>query len=318
MRIKHRAEVEAASETREWAKPIQPSEYVTIRKAFVAKHGEIEDKVTPAKEYLEKKLHELEGGEFRAETLGEVVSRDEVDPDMKKASSSVSMPTGPEQFRHRLTVMQNALLMMVLKHPDRPELKGIDKDLFDRYKDYILGVCVRAAVLGRQRQPRPAMDLGAQLRACRQEVGLQADGPAIALLCRQPSRVMEGTGSERATFHNAIGIICEETAASASKPLERGQRRWQGWKEGRWKNARQNRQAERGQQNARWETDMFSVPIERWMSKGGQVPLCPCVLPLLWQPRWACVQDGIGRRQERGCGSRYARCSLTPSRCFHR
>ena len=152
VRIKHHAEVEAASETREWAKPIQPSEYVAIRKAFVAKHGEIEEKVTPAKEYLEKKLHELEGGEFRAETLGEVVSRDEVDPDtmlpvwdskgsltVKKASSTVSMPTGPEQLRHRLTIMQNALLMMILKHPDRPELRGIDKDLFDRYKDYILG-----------------------------------------------------------------------------------------------------------------------------------------------------------------------------------
>ena len=58
---------------------------------------------------------------------------------VKKASSSVSMPTGPEQFRHRLTIIQNALLMMVLKHPDRPELKEIDKDLFDRYKDYIPG-----------------------------------------------------------------------------------------------------------------------------------------------------------------------------------
>ena len=65
MRIKRRLEVEAASETSEWAKPIQPSEYVAIRKTFVAKRGEIEDKVTPAKEYLEKKLRELEGGQFR-------------------------------------------------------------------------------------------------------------------------------------------------------------------------------------------------------------------------------------------------------------
>ena len=157
VRIQHHAEVEAASETREWAKPIQPSEseYVAIRKAFVARHGEIEDKVTPAKEYLEKKLHELEGGEFRAETLGEVVSRDLVDPDTmlpvwdSKGSltvKKVSTPTRPEQLRHRLAIMQNALLMMILKHPDRPELKGIDKDLFDRHKDYILGEYVYATL----------------------------------------------------------------------------------------------------------------------------------------------------------------------------
>ena len=45
-------------------------------------HGRLEDKVTPSKEYLEKKLQELENGEFRAETMTEVVSKDEVDPDV--------------------------------------------------------------------------------------------------------------------------------------------------------------------------------------------------------------------------------------------
>ena len=55
----------------------------------------------------------------------EVVGRDEVDPDtllpawdskghitVKKASSTVAMPTGPEQLRHRITVMFNALAMI--------------------------------------------------------------------------------------------------------------------------------------------------------------------------------------------------------------
>ena len=35
---------------------------------------EPEDKRVPAKEYIEKKLAELEAGEFRAETLGEVLT----------------------------------------------------------------------------------------------------------------------------------------------------------------------------------------------------------------------------------------------------
>ena len=108
--------------------------------------------MTPAKEYLEKKLQELENGEFRAETLAEVVSKDEIDPDVlvpifdskgslsvKKGSSQVPMPTGPEQLRRRLSVMQNCLMMLALKHVNREEIQDVSKDVFDKYKDYLLG-----------------------------------------------------------------------------------------------------------------------------------------------------------------------------------
>ena len=40
-----------------------------MRQAFSAKFGELEDKHIPAKEFIEKKLGELEPGEFRAEPL---------------------------------------------------------------------------------------------------------------------------------------------------------------------------------------------------------------------------------------------------------
>ena len=103
----------------------------------------------PSKEYIEKKLNELESGEFRAEQLSEVVGRDEVDPDtlppawdskghitVKKASST---PTGPEQLRHRITVMFNALAMIKLRHVNRIELSDVTSDIFDKYKDYLLG-----------------------------------------------------------------------------------------------------------------------------------------------------------------------------------
>ena len=106
----------------------------------------------PSKEYLEKKLQELENGEFRAETLSEVVSKDEIDPDVlvpvfdskgslsvKKGSTTVAMPTGPEQLRRRLSVMQNCLMMLALKYVSREEIQDVTKDVFDRYKDYILG-----------------------------------------------------------------------------------------------------------------------------------------------------------------------------------
>ena len=69
-------------DTRAWTKPIPTGDYINFRNAYMKAHGKIEDKVRPSKEYLEKKLQELENGEIRAELLFEIVSKDEVDPDI--------------------------------------------------------------------------------------------------------------------------------------------------------------------------------------------------------------------------------------------
>ena len=119
-KAKRQAEVEAEMNSREWTKPIPVCDNVQLRNVFQNAVGHVVDRVLPSKEYLEKKLQELENGEFRAETLAEVVSKDEIDPDVlvpifdskgslsvKKGSTTVAMPTGPEQLRWRLSVMQN-------------------------------------------------------------------------------------------------------------------------------------------------------------------------------------------------------------------
>ena len=122
-----------------------------MRRSYAKTFGELEDKPIPSKEYLEKKLHELENGEFRAEAQTEVVSRDEVDPDtlmpvwgakghitVKRGNTTVALPAGPEQLRMRLAVMANALIMMKMKHAPRNELKDITPAFFEKYKDYLL------------------------------------------------------------------------------------------------------------------------------------------------------------------------------------
>ena len=140
------AKTEARREVREWAKPIPQADYVAMRAALAAQFGELEEKHVPAKELIEKKLHELETGEFRAEPLTEVLR--EVDPEVllpagtlsiKKGRSRTAMPSGPEQLRLRLTVLQNALLMIKLKHPSRAELQDVTMATFEKYKDYLLG-----------------------------------------------------------------------------------------------------------------------------------------------------------------------------------
>ena len=73
-RVERQAEAEATNEVRDLAKPIPSTDYIAMRQAFAAKFGELEDKHIPAKEYIEKKLAELESGEFRAEPLTEIIS----------------------------------------------------------------------------------------------------------------------------------------------------------------------------------------------------------------------------------------------------
>ena len=63
-----------------------------MRQAFAQKFGEPEDKHVPAKEYIERKLHELETGEFRAEPLNEVLSKNEIDLTRAPRSCSRRLP----------------------------------------------------------------------------------------------------------------------------------------------------------------------------------------------------------------------------------
>ena len=81
VRVQRQAEVEAEQDTRELTKPVPTSEYLLLRQAYVKAYGTLEEKVLPSKEYLERKLLEVEHGEFKPESLQEVTARDELDPD---------------------------------------------------------------------------------------------------------------------------------------------------------------------------------------------------------------------------------------------
>ncbi|CAE7366317.1 unnamed protein product [Symbiodinium sp. KB8] len=48
------------------------------------------------------------------------------------------MPSGPEQLRLRLTVLQNTLIMIQLRHPSRREPEDVTFALFEKYKEYLL------------------------------------------------------------------------------------------------------------------------------------------------------------------------------------
>lgn len=151
-RIEKTAEIEAEAGTKEFTKPIVNSEWMAMRAGLDRLEGKVDDKALPSKEYLEKKLQEIEAGDYRAEALTEVVSKDEVDPDalhpqwdvkgtltIRRGASRVEEPQTPEALRKRLTVMQHAFQMVALRHTNRPEIQGDYAKAFAEYKDYLLG-----------------------------------------------------------------------------------------------------------------------------------------------------------------------------------
>ena len=151
-RVQRSAEVEAEMDTNEWRKPIVASEWLAMKAGLEGAVGILDDSVMPSKEYVEKKLQELEAGDYRAEDLTEVVSKDQVDPDsllpqwdakgnlsVRRGATKVKEPESPEGLRKRLTIMRNACQMVALKHTGRPELQGDYVRTFEEYKDYLLG-----------------------------------------------------------------------------------------------------------------------------------------------------------------------------------
>ena len=151
-RVQRSAEMEAELDTKEWKKPIVSSEWLAMKSGLEKALGLVDEKALPAKEYVEKKLQEVEAGDYRAEDLTEVVSRDEADPDtlvpqfdskgnlsVRRGTTRSKEPENPESLRAKLTVMRNAYMMIALKHTNRMELQGDYGRVFEEYKDYLLG-----------------------------------------------------------------------------------------------------------------------------------------------------------------------------------
>ena len=151
-RSQRAAEVDAEYDTLQWSRPVVAGEWAAMRSALEKRYGHLDDKIYPSKEFVEKKLAEVENGEYRAEELTEVVSKEEIEPDsvvpiwdskgrlaMRRGSTKVEEPTNAEELRRRLTIWKNAMVMISLKHSNRHELQGNWEEAVEQYKDYLLG-----------------------------------------------------------------------------------------------------------------------------------------------------------------------------------
>ena len=132
------SEVEAEMQSRQWQKPLPKTDYLAMRLAFEQKFWKLEDKMIPGKDYLEKKMEDLESGEWRAEPLSEVTSKDELEPDVltpvwdpsgrltvKKQSTTVPLPSNPEELRKRIHLLGNGVIMLGMRHTDPKVYVGV-------------------------------------------------------------------------------------------------------------------------------------------------------------------------------------------------
>ncbi len=152
LRVQANVEAEASAEGR--VKPMPRGAQILLRKRFEEVFNEVPDAEYPAKDYLMDILETLEEQELVAEALTQVVSREQCSgrgsDDVAITIGTVKvrgagrrptapLPKTPEDLRKTYRVMWNAWSVVRLKHPDRPELKGLGREAFEVILDYLLG-----------------------------------------------------------------------------------------------------------------------------------------------------------------------------------
>ena len=146
------AEAEGDMDARRLTKPLPLGDLAAMRAAWEKKWWRLEDHEVPAVSYLEKKLEELEKGEWRAEPLTAVCHFSEEEPDtmtpvftatgtitLKRGTAKGEMPANSEQLRRRIQLLGTALMFIALRHSNRDEIQNLTPQVFHAYLSYLLG-----------------------------------------------------------------------------------------------------------------------------------------------------------------------------------
>jgi hypothetical protein len=158
-RIEHKQAEEAEVRASDGPIPrsLQKATYVDLNRAFSKRHRELKDKETPAKAYVELRFEQIEDGELVAETLKDVISREEAtacDADPKqplfafKADGSIKvrnsklsgeLPTTPEDFRRKIRLLGVCWEFVKLKFPLNRTVADLSLGYWDTYLEWLLG-----------------------------------------------------------------------------------------------------------------------------------------------------------------------------------
>jgi hypothetical protein len=129
---------------------------LSIRRSHEIEHGELDDREFPSKDYLAMRLDQMEDGDYRAESLTEVVSIHEAGDANVETSCNfqvtstgriaatrlkvrVPPPSTPEELRATYRLMRTHWEVMRQKHPDRLVFAAASHDPWEKLVSYLLG-----------------------------------------------------------------------------------------------------------------------------------------------------------------------------------
>ena len=155
------------------------------------------------------------------------------------------MPAGPEELRHRLNVMRNAYIMLVLKFPGRADIGDVTHDLFERYKGVFVGrLCAQPSGegLNRSGDSPSTMASCAVIRTGHSKAGLSLHDLRQYDFGGRLGEGVEGFGDKGTSLFNASFLVCQAPATTGrgsfriylaattkgSWARQRQERRWQG------------------------------------------------------------------------------------------
>ena len=151
-RVDERKKTEAEQRAHGQPLTLASGEHTQLRKGYQNQYGEVDDKAFPSDGMLDRRLHEIEHHELKAESLDMVVSADDegdetwtttFDKDgslrMKKGTRKVPLPADSEALRRRIGVLGVSFTVARQRHPQRPWLSTAAADIWDAHLNYLLG-----------------------------------------------------------------------------------------------------------------------------------------------------------------------------------
>ena len=151
-RVEARIQEESSQRVTDAPRVLTKGLHHELIKAFEKIHGERTDKQYPAPPYIEAKLEQVETGELRAETLAEVLNREDhcqpppklvVSPSgeftFRPGECKGTAPSKPEELRRVFRVMGTCWEFIRLRVPSKPYLKDYDIAIWDAHVEWLLG-----------------------------------------------------------------------------------------------------------------------------------------------------------------------------------
>lgn len=140
------------NEIRRRPKDVPHTVLTSMHEAFEKTYWTIEEDRQPARSYVERKMEEIEKNDHKAESLEEVVSVKEDDPDAMRTEwkpdgqlrairvgTKVPLPKTSEELRRRIGLIGTAYIYAKFQQVHKAYLKDVTPQIFNEHVDYILG-----------------------------------------------------------------------------------------------------------------------------------------------------------------------------------